>query len=161
MGYNACVRDNRQYCAICYYTPTIATGFGMSVPNGLDTLPGLDTFCGVPELLAGYASGGAFDHINIPGGQCDSPDAAGAVTGNTFLHDRYCGTQLGCGTAADGSAQTAGTVCTNQRPFKIGVYTDGLEYNCPNGAGEADNPKNIGFSINYFMKTTCLTRIPQ
>jgi len=154
--YSICVRDNRQYCAICYFTPAAITGFGMSVPNGIAAIIGLDTNCGVPGL-ATLANGGAYDHILIPGGQCDSP-AANAVLAANFLFDRYCNTQLGCGTAAAGTAQTAGTVCTNQKPFKIGVYTDGLEYHFPTAASEAGAPRNIGFSINYFMKTTCLTR---
>jgi len=154
--YNSCIRANRQYCAICYYTPTATTGFALSVPNGAAGAV-LDTNCGAPELL-GFAEGGAYDHITIPGGQCDSPDAAGAVVTDNFLHDRYCGTQLGCGTTAAGNAQTPGTVCTNQKPFKIGVYTDGLEYNNPAANGEAVPPRNIGFSIKYFMKTSCLTR---
>ena len=104
----------------------------------------------IEALLGTYVKGGAYDHINIPGGQCDSPNAAGAVVANTWRHDRYCGIALGCGTNAAGTAQTQGTVCTNQKPFKIGVYTDGLEYNFENAAGEADPPKNIGFSISKY-----------
>ena len=67
----------------------------------------------------------------------------------TFQHDRYCNTQLGCGTNAAGTAQTAGTVCTNQKPFKLGVYTDGIEYiNSANAEGNP--PKNIGFEISKY-----------
>jgi len=152
--YSICVRDNRQYCAICYFTPAAITGFGMSVPNGIAAIIGLDTNCGAPGLLA-YANGGAYDHILIPGGQCDSP-AANAVAA-TFLFDRYCNTQFGCGNAVNAQAAT-GTVCTNQKPFKIGVYTDGVEYHFAQATSEAGAPRNIGFSLNYFMKTTCLTR---
>jgi len=155
--YSICVRDNRQYCAICYFTPAAITGFGLSVPNGAATIIGLDTNCGVPGLLGTYVNGGSYDHILIPGGQCDSP-AANAVLAANFLFDRYCQTQLGCGTNAIGTAQTAGTVCTNQKPFQIGVVTDGVEWHFPTASSEAGAPRNIGFSINYFMKTTCLTR---
>ena len=154
-------RDNRQYCAICYYTAATITGFGLSVPNGDAGIAGLDTKCGSPgwsELylnyfiwllpgVSGYASGGAYDHVVIPGGQCNSP-LNNAVTG-TFLFDRYCGSQFGCGTAIDGSAQAVlGTVCTNQKPFKISVQTDGVEYHNPLAASEAGAPRNSGFSLS-------------
>jgi len=50
--YSICVRDNRQYCAICYFTPAAITGFGMSVPNGIAAaIIGLDTNCGNPGEL--------------------------------------------------------------------------------------------------------------
>merc|ERR1719187_2740734 len=49
--YNACVRDNREYCAICYYTPAAITGFSLSVINGIAAIIGLDTNCGIPALL--------------------------------------------------------------------------------------------------------------
>jgi len=155
--YSICVRDNRQYCAICYFTPAAITGFGMSVPNGIAAaIIGLDTNCGNPGLLA-FANGGSYDHILIPGGQCDSP-LANAITA-TFLYDRYCHTQLACGAdAAAAQGAPLGTVCTNQKPFKIGVYTDGVEYHFAQATSEAGAPRNIGFSLNYFMKTTCLTR---
>jgi len=158
MDYSACVRDNREYCAICYYTPATITGFKMSVPNGIAAIIGLDTNCGAPGVTA-YANGGAYDHIVIPGGQCNSP-VNGAVVANTFTFDRYCNTQLGCGTMGDGSEQAAaslGTVCTNQKPFKISVLTDGLEYHNAVAASEALATNNVGFEINYFMRTTCLT----
>ena len=45
------IRDNRQYCAICYFTPAAITGFGMSVPNGIAAIIGLDTNCGAPGEL--------------------------------------------------------------------------------------------------------------
>ena len=161
------IRDNRQYCAICYFTPAAITGFGLSVPNGAATIIGLDTNCGVPGgvyssvvfswwyllgLLGTYVNGGSYDHILIPGGQCDSP-AANAVLAANFLFDRYCQTQLGCGTNAIGTAQTAGTVCTNQKPFQIGVVTDGVEWHFPTATSEAGAPRNIGFSLskNYLI----------
>jgi len=156
--YSICVRDNRQYCSICYFTPAAITGFGMSVPNGIGAaIIGLDTHCGVPGVGT-LANGGAYDHILIPGGQCDSP-AANAVLAANFLFDRYCHTQLACGsTAAAAQGAPLGTVCTNQKPFKIGVHTDGVEWHFPTATSEAGAPRNIGFSLNYFMKTTCLTR---
>jgi len=153
--YSACVRDNRGFCAICYWTPTAAIGFGLSVPNGIAAIVGLDTRCGAPGLLA-YANGGSFDHIVIPAGQCEAPTTAGVAVTNTHSHDRYCNTQLGCGTLADGSTQAVGTVCTNQKPFKIDVVTDGVEYHFPAGTSEAGAPRNQGISLNYYMKSTCL-----
>jgi len=154
--YSACVRDNREFCAICYWTPTAAIGFGLSVPNGDNTIIGLDTNCGAPGLVGGYANGGAYDHVVIPAGQCENPNTQGANVANTFSFDRYCGTQLGCGTNAIGTAETVGTVCTNQKPFKISVLTDGLEYHFATANSEAGAPRNQGFSLNYYMKTTCL-----
>jgi len=156
--YSACVRDNRQYCAICYYTPATTTGFGLSVPNGIAAIAGLDTKCGSPGV-SGYANGGAYDHVVIPGGQCNSPLTNAVVA--TFLFDRYCGSQFGCGTAADSDTQgVLGTVCSSQKPFKISVQTDGVEYHFPTASSEAGAPRNNGFSLNYFMRTSCLTRPP-
>merc|ERR1719312_207971 len=158
--YSACVRDNREFCAICYWTPTAAIGFGLSVPNGDAGIEGLDTNCGAPGVLP-FANGGGFDHVVIPAGQCESPTTAGAVVADiVFSHDRYCNTQLGCGTNAAGDAQAGGlgTVCSNQKPFKISVLTDGLEYGFPAATSENGAPRNQGFSLNYYMKTTCLTQ---
>ena len=99
--------------------------------------------------LPTYANGGAYDHVVIPGGQCESPTTAGAAIADTvFSHDRYCNTQLGCGTNAAGTAQTVGTVCTNQKPFKISVLTDGVEYGFPAASSEGGAPRNQGFSLS-------------
>jgi hypothetical protein len=155
--YSACVRNNRQYCAICYYTPAAILGFGMSLPNGISATTNLDTNCGNPGLSGTFTSGGGYDHVLIPGGQCDSP-AANIVVAANFLYDKYCGTLFNCGTTAANVQAATGTVCTNQKPFKIGVLTDGLEYHNPATASEAIAANNYGFSLNYYMKTTCLTR---
>merc|ERR1719474_1436883 len=58
--------------------------------------------------------------------------------------------------AVDGTS-TAGTVCTNHRPFKVSFKTDSVEYT--NGDNEGgDIARARGFELNYYMKTTCLTR---
>jgi len=159
--YSACVRANRAFCSICYYTPATITGFGMSIPNAIVAATNVDTNCGNPGLSGTFTSGGGYDHVLIPGGQCDSP-AGGIVVVANFLNDRYCGTNLNCMTdAASAQASITGTVCTNQKPFKIGVQSDGLEYINPAAAGEAIAANNFGFEMNYYMKTTCLTRPPQ
>jgi len=154
--YSACIRAGRTYCAICYYS----TSFKLSIPNGIAAIGalGVDTNCGNAGL-ATYANGGAFDHIVIPGGQCNTP-AAAAIN---VLNDRYCGTALYClgaiPTATIGAAATDATVCSNQKPFKIAVESDGVEYIFPSDAnGEGFVGNNVGFSISYFMKTSCLTR---
>ena len=49
-----------------------------------------------------------------------------------------------------------GTVCTNMKPFKIGVHTDGVEYAHPTATAEHVHPNNAGFNLNYFMKTSCI-----
>jgi len=158
--YTACIRDNRAYCAICYYTPATITGFGMSIPNGIVAATNVDTNCGSPGLSA-FTSGGGYDHVLIPGGQCDSP-VGGIVVAANFLNDRYCGTNLNCMNGiASAQGSITGTVCTNQKPFRIGVQSDGLEYINPAPLGEALAANNFGFEMNYYMKTTCLTRPPQ
>jgi hypothetical protein len=153
--YSACIRAGRTYCSICYYS----SSFKMSVPNGIAAIGelGVDTNCGAAGLTAPFANGGAFDHIVIPGGQCNNNVAI------TVLNDRYCGTAFYClaavPTDTQNAAATDSTVCTNQKPFKISVESDGLEYMNPDNAnGEGFTGNNVGFSISYFMKTSCLTR---
>jgi len=119
----------------------------------------VDTNCGVPGLIGpAFANGGAFDHIVIPDGQCDSPLANAVVA--TEPNDRYCGTSFKCmsgaGTTIAGTATQ--TVCSNHRPFKITVHSDGVEYAFPAPLGEGTLARNRGFSISYYQKTTCLTR---
>lgn len=156
--YSMCIRTERTYCAICYYS----TSFKVSVPGAtaIGGTLGVDTNCGA-EGSTLIANGGAFDHIVIPGGQCNSP-VAGAIVANNVLNDRYCGTALYClgavPTATTGAAATDATVCSNQKPFKISVETDGLEYIFPTAISEGAIGNNAGFSISYFMRTTCLTR---
>jgi len=163
--YNACVRTERTYCGICYWSTTIATGFHMSVPNGVAAigLLGWDTNCGnlgtgdgIAITGNGYAAGGAYDFITIPSGICQPP-ATAVSTGNPT--DRYCGSGFNCQNTA-GSNTIAGTpdgtVCTNMKPFRIGVHTDGVEYAHPIAASENIDPNNAGFNLNYFMKTSCI-----
>ena len=152
----------------------------MSVPDGADTFY-VDTYCGVGAYTDN--NGGAFDHIIIPDGQCNSP-AGGIVVADNFEVDRYCGIALLCSTVAKGlnAAPTAAlqTVCSMNRPFKISIETDDLEYVFPAAAGEGAaslvNARGFGigrFAFNvikrktvltnvyipgYFMQTTCLTR---
>jgi len=154
--YSACIRTGRTYCAICYYS----SSFKLSIPNGIAAIGtlGVDTNCGYEGTQA-LANGGAFDHITIPGGQCNSPVVNAVVA--LALNDRYCGTSLLClGAVATATIAGANTVCTNQKPFKISVESDGLEYMFPVDAVNAEGAtgNNVGFSISYFMKTTCLTR---
>ena len=72
---------------------------------------------------------------------------------------RYCGTGFNCQGAP--GANTAGgtpdaTVCTNMKPFRIGVHSDGVEYAHPSATAEFKDPNNAGFNLNYFMKTACI-----
>jgi len=136
----------------------------MSVPNGIavsGTL-GVDTFCGNPGLSV-LTIGGGYDHIVIPDGQCPSP-VSGAVVADVFENDRYCGTSFKCSNAIGTVAANAlSTVCSMNRPFKISVHTDSIEYAFPaadaEGGGAVANLGNtIGFQLGYFMQTTCLTR---
>jgi len=155
--YSSCVRAGRTYCAICYYS----SSFRLSVPNAIAAIGsfGVDTNCGTANIIA-YANAGSYDHILIPGGQCHP--STGLLT--NLLNDKYCGTQLNCLTAAPDvtTAATAGTVCTNQRPFKISVKSDDREYLNPATASEGNVVgglnNNLGFSLSYYMQTTCLTR---
>ena len=65
------------------------------------------------------AAGGGYDHILIPGGQCDSP-TANAVRAINVLNDRYCGTALYC-LGAVPTATIAGAV---ELGFSFGIlYT--------------------------------------
>ena len=98
-------------------------------------------FLGLTPLIA---NGGAFDHIVIPGGQCNTP-AAAAIT---VLNDRYCGTALNCLGAVPTATIATSTVCSNQKPFKISVESDGLEYMNPAVLGEGVTGNNVGFSIS-------------
>lgn len=112
----------------------------------------MDTNCGAAGNVL-IANGGSFDHIVIPGGQCNTPPALpAAIALLNILNDRYCGTALYClgaiPTAAISAAATDATVCSNQKPFKISVESDGLEYmdNAANAEGVVGN--NVGFSIS-------------
>ena len=64
---------------------------------------------------------------------------------------RYCGTELRCLGAAPATAVTgtAGqTVCSINKPFKISVHSDGVEYDFPAGAGEGSLAENRGFTLS-------------
>ena len=123
----------------------------------------MDTNCGTASTTA-YANAGSYDHVVIPGGQC-APATGGATN---LLNDKYCGTQLNCLTAVPAvtTAATAGTVCSNQRPFKISVKSDDREYHNPTALSEAGTGKNVGFSLSkyfsqliYLVITFCLFRL--
>lgn len=156
--YSICVRAERTYCAICYWS----TAFTMSVPDGDPTTSGLDTLCGYPAINPAMTKGGGFDYIFIADGQCDSPSpSTGTVLGTMETNDRYCGLELRCLSAVPATAVTgtAGqTVCSQNKPFKISVHSDGLEYFHPSTAAEGLIANNRGFSISYYQKTSCLTR---
>jgi len=153
--YSICMRQERTYCAICYWSAI----FQMSLPNAANGINGVDTNCGHPALQAPMANGGGFDYVEIPDGQCDSP--VGAALATTETNDRYCGAEFRClkSIPAVGLVGNAGqTVCSNNKPFKISVHSDGLEYAFPATASEGLLAANRGFSIGYYMKTSCLTR---
>ena len=64
---------------------------------------------------------------------------------------RYCGTELRCLGAAPTTAVTgtAGqTVCSMNKPFKISVHSDALEYADTTTASEGTLANNRGFSIS-------------
>jgi len=154
--YSVCVRSERTYCAVCYWS----TAFKMSVPNAANGNNGVDTQCGSPGINPVFTKGGGFDYIFIADGQCDSP-VSGSVTTTMETNDRYCGTELRCLGAAPTTAVTgtAGqTVCSMNKPFKISVHSDALEYADTTTASEGTLANNRGFSISYYQKTTCLTR---
>eukprot|EP00090_Calanus_glacialis_P019172 TRINITY_DN29510_c0_g1_i1.p1 TRINITY_DN29510_c0_g1~~TRINITY_DN29510_c0_g1_i1.p1 ORF type:complete len:427 (-),score=76.48 TRINITY_DN29510_c0_g1_i1:137-1417(-) len=160
--YSACVRAERTICSICYYQNSI---FALSVPDGLASWgsTGLDTACGVPGFQATFTkgNGGAYDHIIIPDGQCNSPitPAAPVVVVKSFEVDRYCGTALLCSTVLGlTDADSVGTVCSMNRPFKISIKTDDIEYAFPATASEGVLANARGFGLGYFMQTSCLTR---
>ena len=109
---------------------------------------GVDTNCGMASSVI-LAQIGSYDHVIIPGGQCHP--TTGLLT--NLLNDKYCGTQLNCLTEAPAvtTAATAGTVCTNQRPFKISVKTDDREYQNPGALGEGNAANNRGFSLSNYL----------
>ena len=79
----------------------------------------------------------------------------------TIFLANICVPQLRCLSAVPATAMTgtAGqTVCTMNKPFKISVHSDGLEYFFPTTASEGLLANNRGFSISYYQKTSCLTR---
>ena len=54
---------------------------------------------------------------------------------------------------SDGTQGTTGTVCTNQKPFKFSVRSDGVEYH--NQTGDSETVKgSAGFSIRKFQVLT-------
>jgi len=166
--YAICIRGERTYCSICYWQ-TAAISFGLSYPNdnaAINEDNAVDTVCGHGEvdtvLTSVFGAAGSYDHIMIPDGRCEVT-AGGIVAGIYVTADRYCGTNLGCyatngvNAVATPGAINPGTVCTNSKPFKISVFTDGKEW--ANGAAsETIAPRNVGFEINYFMKTDCVSK---
>merc|ERR1711962_78679 len=95
--YNACIRTERSYCSICYWSPSDTTGFHMSVPDGDADIGvlGFDTNCGALGTGAGTefsgtakANGGSYDFVTIPSGVCAPPSPTIMSTGQPV--DRYC-----------------------------------------------------------------------
>merc|ERR1712180_25982 len=168
--YTACIRTERTYCSICYWSTTITTGFHMSVPNGKAAigLLGWDTNCGALATGTGaaidgvaYAAGGTYDFVTIPSGICAPPSPTIASVGQPV--DRYCGTVFNCRKLDNENEGTPdATVCSAMKPFKIAVHTDGVEWANPKDDSEAGpsaapiGKNNYGFNLNYFMKTNCL-----
>ena len=72
-----------------------------------------------------------------------------------MYHFRYCGTELRCLATAPATttANAAGqTVCTMNKPFKIGVHSDNYEYADATGtAPEGTLDNNRGFSISKLL----------
>merc|ERR1719436_646522 len=138
----------------------------MSVPDGAAAtgLLGWDTNCGTLGYSgaaataiggAAHENGGSYDFIIIPSGTCAPPSPTIVSTGQP--NDRYCGTELNCvGTANTIASTPDATVCTNMKPFKIGVHTDGIEFAHPLATAEATAANSYGFSLNYFMSTNCI-----
>jgi len=160
--YSACVRSERTMCTICYYAET--TSFKMNVFNGIaaNGAKGFDTLCGYEGHNAEATSGGGYDYIEIPNGQCDSPYPATDIEA-TETNDRYCGTSfvcMGAAGAASGEANAKNTVCSSTRPFKLSVHSDDLEYGNPAADSEGSLANNRGFQIKYFMRDACLTKTP-
>jgi len=159
--YTMCIRPGRTFCSICYYMAAIHD-FKLGVPNGIAAIgvKGFDTNCGRPGITA-FAKGGSFDYVMIPDGQCDSPDPTGAVYGTLETNDRYCGTSFLClkvnDLTPDDSARK-NTVCSMNKPFRISVHTDGVEYADAAIAEGGVAANTRGFSLGYFQKTACLTR---
>jgi hypothetical protein len=164
-------RAERTVCSICYY-PAIGSVFGLSVPNGAASwgTTAVDTACGIVGFTSTtIVNGGAFDHIVIPDGQCNSPVANGVPLTNQE-NDRYCGTSFLCmanlavpNTIAGAACRSTllkhlilfniffifpvQTVCSQNRPFKISIHSDGLEYIFPALTGEGLLANNEGFSL--------------
>merc|ERR1711970_725029 len=155
--YCSCIRSARTTCSICFYS----TAFKLSVPNGIAAigLLGFDTVCGVLGIVAPYTNGGGFDYITIPDGQCDYPSTTTPAIA-TDTADRYCGTSFKCAQALNPAAIAgpASTVCTNQKPFRICVHSDNVEYANPAPVGEGTLANNRGFKISYYQKSLCQTR---
>ena len=78
---------------------------------------------------------------------------------NSDISTRYCGIEFQCSGTIGANADVGtpdNTVCTNMKPFRISVHTDGVEYAHPIASSEHLAPNNAGFNLNYFMRTSCL-----
>lgn len=156
--YAICLRAERSICTVCYFS----TIFRMNIYNGIaaNGAKGWDTNCGYAGHDGVLTSGGGFDYVEIPNGQCNSPVSPATIQ-TTDTIDRYCGTSFLCvktgpATVMD-TATEKNTICTSTKPFKIHVHSDAVEYANPATAGEGTLANNRGFSISYFMRSTCLT----
>jgi len=161
--YNNCIRVERSYCSICYYTATVITGFKMEVPDGITAngALGFDTACGnvgigltIAISGTGHTNGGSYDYVMIPGGDCAPVSGTIASTGKGA--DRYCGTQFACASklVAGIIGAPLGTICSAHKPFKLSVHSDGIESAMPAAILVASI--NYGFTLNYYMRTQCL-----
>lgn len=167
---------------MCYAADaTNNMGLGMDTGTAANVL--VDTICGSPVGVAFGAHAMAvgtyenFDHIIIPGGQCNTPRPAAGL--GVASVDRYCGLTFNCvqtlGTEANGyiknQATDIGTICTSTKPFQVCIKTDGVE-GAIGAASEVLTTTTAGdqttaaitqagtrgFRMNYWQSSTCLLR---
>lgn len=182
--YCFCLRTDRTACTMCYAVDANNNAAGIAQNNlglGMDTGTATnvlaDTMCGTPT--AGTAIGPAplavatytnYDHIVIPGGQCNTPRPAAGL--GAISVDRYCGNVFNCvkstvlATGYLGNAEAnIGTVCTSTKPFQVCLKTDSVEgalgdqsevLSTTGIATAAEGTR--GFRMNYWQQTTCLLR---
>jgi len=165
---------------MCYAAdPANNLGLGMDTGTADNVL--VDTICGAtgaaaltaadfvgPDALAAgtYAN---FDHIVIPGGQCNTPRPPGEL--GVMSVDRYCGLTLNCVqnfiSQPDGylknAGTDAGTVCTSTKPFQVCVKTDSVEgalgpQSEVLSAAPVAAAGTRGFKMNYWQSSSCLLR---
>jgi len=176
--YNICVRQNANFCYICW-TPTVraagatAAGtvppgtFGISngLSNGATGKNGVDADC--PSTAANLAAGkDSNDYIIINGAAQSAANMLGAdaaaVLNNAATFSRFCGRHLSATMAGE---QIDQFICTKTTPFMVGVHFDGAEGVQAAGVAETDTNEaadgataatydtdplgTIGFSLNF------------
>jgi len=177
--YDVCVRRMADFCSICWSPITTGANTVAAVPPAA-AVPAVRGSFGLNNGASGAAAvtGGqgatceaqvgvadavadSNDYIIIPGGiatvdGADATDPAAVIVAGV---DKYCGRYLGADAfIADG------TVCSQVTPFKLSVFTDGLEESVDGAAnavvakadineasaGEADTPTGtMGFSLGF------------